>query len=364
MKTYVGIDYHKHYSYGVIMGEDRQVLRQGKVANDARAVAQFLDRYAGLSCAAVLEATRNWTVMHDWLEAHCGQVLLAHPMKLRAIAEARIKTDKIDATTLAELLRCDLIPRAHVSSPAARLIKRLLRHHIFLVRLRTMVKNRIHDLLDAHPLVRAQWPAAEVFSAAGIEWMRGLELAEPDGLILSSELTLLEHLGERIAEADRALAHVGRADARAAAAHDSGHRPVVCDGAGLRDRRHRPFRLAGQAARLRGAHPQHARQRRAALSRPDHQDEQQVPALGYDRGGLAGDPYRRRTARALRVGGAPQGGQHGQGGYGAAAAHDRLSPLEGRAGLPACFEDETRFGRLRLRLTDPTRLVGPSSRRD
>jgi len=214
MKTYVGIDYHKHYSYGVIMGQDRQVLKQGKVANDPRALAQFLGRYAGPSCAAVLEATRNWTVMHDWLEAHCGQVLLAHPMKLRAIAEARIKTDKIDATTLAELLRCDLIPRAHVSSPAARLIKRLLRHHIFLVRLRTMVKNRVHDLLDGHPLVRAQWPATELFSAGGLEWMRTLELGEPDGLILSSELTLLEHLGERIAEADRALAHVGRADAR------------------------------------------------------------------------------------------------------------------------------------------------------
>jgi len=52
--------------------------------------------------------------MHDWLEEHAGQVVLAHPMKLKAIAEARIKTDKIDATTLAELLRCDLI------SPAAR----------------------------------------------------------------------------------------------------------------------------------------------------------------------------------------------------------------------------------------------------
>jgi hypothetical protein len=56
MKTYVGIDYHKHYSYGVIMGQDRQVLRQGKLANDPRALVQFLGRYGGPGCAAVLEA--------------------------------------------------------------------------------------------------------------------------------------------------------------------------------------------------------------------------------------------------------------------------------------------------------------------
>ena len=94
--------------------------------------------------------------MHDWLEHHTGEVALAHPMKLKAIAEARIKTDKIDATTLAEMLRCDLILRTHVSSPQARVIKRLLRHRIFLVRIRTMAKNRIHDLLDRYPLLCAQ----------------------------------------------------------------------------------------------------------------------------------------------------------------------------------------------------------------
>ena len=86
----------------------------------------------------MLEATRGWSVMHDWLEEAVGQVMLAHPLKVKAIAEARIKTDKIDAATLAHLLRCDLIPSAHVCSPEARLIRRLLRHRLFLVRVRTM----------------------------------------------------------------------------------------------------------------------------------------------------------------------------------------------------------------------------------
>jgi len=150
--------------------------------------------------------------MHDWLEEHTGEVLLAHPMKLKAIAETRIKTDKIDATTLAELLRCDLIPRAHISSPQARVIKRLLRHRIFLVRIRTMVKNRIHDLLDRYPLLRAQRQAEYVFSKSGIAWMRQLELPQADRDILDAELTLLEHLDAQVKSADGLLRDVGRND--------------------------------------------------------------------------------------------------------------------------------------------------------
>lgn len=214
MKTFVGVDYHKHYSFGVIMNENREILKQSKFANHPDAVRAFLGRWAGDTCSAVLEATRNWTVMHDWLEEHTGEVLLAHPMKLKAIAEARIKTDKIDATTLAELLRCDLIPQAHVSSPQARIIKRLLRHRMFLVRVRTMLKNRIHDLLDRHPLVRAQWPSAELFSKVGIEWIRGLELPEADRFILHSELDAMEHLAGQIKHADKMLAHAGDRDQR------------------------------------------------------------------------------------------------------------------------------------------------------
>ncbi|MHC4179353.1 MAG: IS110 family RNA-guided transposase [Planctomycetota bacterium] len=214
MKTYIGIDYHKRYSYGVIMTERRQIIKQGRFDNHPQALREFIGNNGGPGCKAVLEATRNWTVMHDWLEEHADEVVLAHPLKLKAIAEARIKTDKIDATTLAELLRCELIPCAHVSSPQARVIKRLLRHRIFLVRLRTMAKNRIHDLLDRHPLLRAQRQAEYLFSGVGIAWMRQLELPEAERDVLDSELTLLEHLNGQVKDADGLLKRVGRNDAR------------------------------------------------------------------------------------------------------------------------------------------------------
>ena len=76
------------------------------------------------------------------------EVLLAHPLKVRAIADARIKTDKLDSEMLAHLLRADLIPEAYAPSKEARATKRVLRQRMFLLRLQTMVKNRVRALLS------------------------------------------------------------------------------------------------------------------------------------------------------------------------------------------------------------------------
>ncbi len=76
--------------------------------NDRQSLGGFLERYRENS-HAVIEATRNWMVMYDWLDDICDDVVLAHPLKVKAIADAKIKTDKIDATVLAHLLRADLV---------------------------------------------------------------------------------------------------------------------------------------------------------------------------------------------------------------------------------------------------------------
>jgi transposase len=214
MKTFVGVDYHKAFSYGSIMTVSGEVVKHGRFANHPEAVGRFLGEYAGEDCSAVLEATRNWCVMHDWLEDLTGEVTLAHPLKVRAIAEAKIKTDKIDATTLAHLLRCDLIPSAHVASPAARVLKRLLRHRMFLVRVQTMLKNRIHGLIDRYPLIRSERKAREMFTKMGVAWMRQMAVDAHDRFILDSELTFLEHVQDQIDQADRYLSKVGKRDRR------------------------------------------------------------------------------------------------------------------------------------------------------
>jgi len=152
--------------------------------------------------------------MHDWLDDLVGSVTLADPLKVKAIAEAKIKTDKIDSTTLAHLLRCDLIPSAHVSSPAARIGKKLLRHRMFLVRLSTMVKNRIHSLMDGFPLIRDTRSMKDLFSKKGVGWLKQIELPGYARRILDSEISLLEYLGLQIKHIDSGISGFGRKDQR------------------------------------------------------------------------------------------------------------------------------------------------------
>jgi hypothetical protein len=107
----IGVDFHKAYSHMTVVDAQGQVMKAGKVPNTQEAVHAFVVPYRD-DAQAVLEATRNWTVMYDVLEREVQAVYLAHPLKVRAIAEARIKTDRIDSKILALLLRCDLLPTA------------------------------------------------------------------------------------------------------------------------------------------------------------------------------------------------------------------------------------------------------------
>ena len=104
---YVGVDHHKKFSYLSVMDEKGVVVKEGRIGNTKEALKRFLSD-SNEPKNAVLEAGRNWTVMHDWLEEELDEVKLAHPKKIKAIAEAKIKTDKIDARILAHLLRTDL----------------------------------------------------------------------------------------------------------------------------------------------------------------------------------------------------------------------------------------------------------------
>jgi len=117
-------------------------------------------------------------------------------LKIRAIADAKIKSDSIDAKTLAHLLRADLIPQVHVPSKEIREQKNLLRHRLWLVRLQTMTKNRIHQLVDRN---HVKMPTVKnIFGVAGRTFLEGLNLPLIDQELLKDHLRLLDTLHEHI----------------------------------------------------------------------------------------------------------------------------------------------------------------------
>ena len=145
-----------------------------------------------------------------------NDVALAHPLKVRAIAEARIKTDKISADILVDLLRTDLLPRAYAPSRETRDIKYVLRQRMFYVRVKTMVKSRIYELLDRHPEILSEAPeVSDLFGTAGVKWLSQVVLPGDDNDLLASELELLKFLKEKVCQSDSTVRELGKRDMRA-----------------------------------------------------------------------------------------------------------------------------------------------------
>ncbi len=146
--TFIGIDYHKRYSVYCALDSQGTILGQGRIDH---AIPEDFRRLVECwpGCKVVFEATMNWHWLYEILEAvlPSEDIVLANPFKTRIIAEAQIKTDKIDARALANLLRANLVSCVHVPCRQTRQIKEVLRQRCFFVRQRTMLRNRIHRLL-------------------------------------------------------------------------------------------------------------------------------------------------------------------------------------------------------------------------
>lgn len=164
---HVGVDLHKYRAQVAVVDDEGRQRTNCALACDRETMREFFSALEQPVQVAV-EATSNWHWFCDLLQEMELPVELSHPGKTKAIASARIKNDKIDAHTLAQLLRADLLPAAHISTPEARRHRELLRHRAMLVRLRTGVKNRVHALLAKYNLVFAD---AGLFTGKGRAWL-------------------------------------------------------------------------------------------------------------------------------------------------------------------------------------------------
>ncbi len=206
---YVGVDAHKTTAQITVMDETGKIIERKRIDSSSAGVSGALSMYQE-PIKAVLEASYSWGPMYDWLDEIADEVVLAHPGKVRAIADARIKTDKIDSEILAHLLRADLIPAAYAPSREVRAIKRVLRQRLFLVRVQTMVKNRIWALLSQHAVELPK--VTDLYGKAGMAWLHTVQLPDPDGRLLVEDLTLLEVLHDQVAATNGVLKELAAGD--------------------------------------------------------------------------------------------------------------------------------------------------------
>lgn len=197
---YLGIDYHKKFSQVAAMDESGRILMNVKMPNDPSAFLSLKDKLGDVKLKAVIEACRNWGTIYDLLESIGIETVVAHPVKTRAIAEAKIKTDSIDASTLAHLLRADLIPKIYIPNKKIRAQKNLLRHRLWLVKQVTRTKNRIHNILDRNYIKITA--ITTVFRPTGRRIMDKLSLPDIDAKLLKDHLQLLDTFEEHISRTE------------------------------------------------------------------------------------------------------------------------------------------------------------------
>ncbi len=158
--NYTGIDYHKRYSVACTLNGQGRLVKQVRIDHNApEAFAAYFEALDGPS-EAVIEACWNWATLYDLLEdtPKVSKVILSNPAKNRIIADAQIKNDRVDAKALATLLRGNFVSTVHVPGKEVRQKKNTVRQRLWLARVRTMVRNRIHIVLDRHPRIERPAP--------------------------------------------------------------------------------------------------------------------------------------------------------------------------------------------------------------
>jgi len=109
-KRYVGLDVHKDVVEYCILDATGKKIDGGRIVCEQSVLKRFAMKTLSSKDHVALEATMNtWSIV-DILEPHVTKIVVGNPLKTKAIAEAKIKTDKIDAMILAQLLRCDFLP--------------------------------------------------------------------------------------------------------------------------------------------------------------------------------------------------------------------------------------------------------------
>jgi transposase len=156
------------------------------------------------------EAAYGWGWLVELLEELELEPHLVHPSRCKAIASARLKNDKVDAATLAQLLRVDLLPEAWIAPQGTRDLRALLRHRASLVRLGTSLKNRVHAVLADRGIPER----SSLWTAPGRAWLASLDLPPTPRAIIQDCCGLLDALATPIARLEGEIAVLARPDPR------------------------------------------------------------------------------------------------------------------------------------------------------
>jgi transposase len=201
---FIGLDVHKDFCE-VAISDGGKARSAGRVKT-TRAELELFAQSLGQDDKVALEATGNSLAIARILEPHVAEVVIANSRKLRAIYEAKVKNDKVDARTLAELLAADLLPRVWMPDERTRLLRRLTSRRARLVRHASRLKSHIYATLQRN--LTTEVPATDLFGKRGRAWLDSLELPADERQTVDSDLRRLDFSLQERELLDREIAQI------------------------------------------------------------------------------------------------------------------------------------------------------------
>lgn len=183
---YTGIDLHKFTSYLTTVNSQGKIVKQADIKNVDHNFVQYFKSIRGKH-KTVVESTMTWYWLNDLLSSMKIPLVLAHAKYVKAIAYAKVKTDKVDSHILAQLLRMDYIPEAHKISKEKRILRDALRARLKIVQRHTSITNSMHLLL-------AKYNITEPDQLNGIAKYQFDQLTEVEKMLDNQALNLEKQL--------------------------------------------------------------------------------------------------------------------------------------------------------------------------
>jgi transposase len=189
--TYIGMDIHKNFIQAAAMDKDGTILKEQKFKSDINGIRRFVDGFDSEKIKAAIEATCTWYHVYETLNSLGVDTTLVNIRRTKVIAESKIKTDPLDARSIAHCLRTGFIATAYI--PPKEIIEQrdILRHSISLRKDINRHKNKIHAILLRNGI---KHKFSDLFGASGMKFLRDLKLKESEQYRLHSYLTIVETL--------------------------------------------------------------------------------------------------------------------------------------------------------------------------
>lgn len=209
---YVGMDIHKHFSQVAVVDKSGEIVDRRRLNHTPKEeVCGYFNQFTP-ETQVIMEPTCGWNWLSDEISGLGLKVILAHPSKVRLIAESRNKTDKVDALVLAQLHRTGFLPQAYLAPPEVRKLRDLFRCRCGLVQTKTKIKLQIHALLVRLGVFHKH---SDLFGKAGRAFLDSLQLESPYQENLLRQLRVIDLLNKEIKQIEKEIKEKVKQDPQA-----------------------------------------------------------------------------------------------------------------------------------------------------